>query len=133
MRPIKPASLPVMVLPICLTAALESSKGALARPLLFGLYLDELEKVLEASSDTDAPGIADILLAILLFADDIALFSYSVPGLHKRLDILADFCAARGLTVNVKKTKTLVFEHRKSATQPFGMEQMSLSKWMSST
>ena len=94
-------------------------QGCPASPLLFGLYLDELETLLESCPEIDAPRIAELVLAILLFADDIALFSYSVPGLQKQLDILAAFCAARGLTVNVKKTKTLVFEHRKSATPAF--------------
>ena len=65
------------------------------------------------------PQIADIVLAILLFADDIALFSYSPAGLQKQLDILSKFCAARGLSVNVKKTKIVVFELRKSITPCF--------------
>ena len=95
-------------------------QGCPASPLLFGLYLDELEKLLEdAYNDIDCPRIADILLAILLFADDIALFSYSMQGLQKQLDILAAFCDARGLTVNVSKTKTLVFENRRSEVPPF--------------
>ena len=95
-------------------------QGCPASPLLFGLYLDELEKLLEdAQSDIDCPRIASILLAILLFADDIALFSYSIQGLQKQLDILEAFCEARGLTVNVKKTKTLVFEHRRSEVPAF--------------
>ena len=94
-------------------------QGCPASPLLFGLYLDELERLLDNASDIDAPRIADILLAILLFADDIALFSYSASGLQKQLDILAEFCLARGLSVNVKKTKTLVFERRKSVTPAF--------------
>ena len=94
-------------------------QGCPASPLLFGLYLDELERLLENASDIDAPRIADILLAILLFANDIALFSYSTSGLQKQLDILAEFCLARGLSVNVKKTKTLVFERRKSVTPAF--------------
>ena len=95
-------------------------QGCPASPLLFGLYLEELETLLESCHEIDAPRIAELVLAILLFADDIALFSYSVTGLQKQLDILEAFCAARGLTVNVKKTKTLVFEHRKSATPAFG-------------
>ena len=94
-------------------------QGCPASPLLLGLYLDELERLLENASDIDAPRIADILLVILLFADDIALFSYSTSGLQKQLDILAEFCLARGLSVNVKKTKTLVFERRKGVTTAF--------------
>ena len=66
--------------------------------------------------ENDAPRIAELVLAILLLADDIVLLFYSVTGFQKQLNILGAFRAARGLTVNVKKTKTLVFEHRKSAT-----------------
>ncbi len=76
-------------------------------PLLSGLFLDELENLLEAPPGIDAPRLANILLAImckLLFADDIASLSYSASGLQKQLHVLAGFCAARGLTVNVNKT-----------------------------
>ncbi len=51
-------------------------QGCPATPLLFGLFLDELVNLLEPSPGIDAPRLADILLAILLVADDIALFSY---------------------------------------------------------
>ncbi len=92
-------------------------QGCPASPLLFSLYLNELEKLLEeAATDIDCPRLT---LAILLFADDIALFSYSASGLQKQLDILSSFCAKRGLTVNVKKTKILVFEPRKSSIPSF--------------
>ena len=40
-------------------------------------------------------------------------------GLQNQLDFLADFCKARGLKVNVQKTKTMVFEARKSTTPAF--------------
>ena len=52
-------------------------------------------------------------------ADDIALFSHFQKELQRRLDILQAFCSARGLKVNVQKTKTMVFEHQKSQTPPF--------------
>ena len=111
-------------------------QGCPASPLLFGLYLDELEALLEKAADEiDCPRLMDIILAILLFADDIALCSYSHAGLQKQLDILADFCGARGLTVNVKKTKTLVFETRASATPPLMyagncIEQVDVFKYL---
>ena len=61
----------------------------------------------------------ELLIAILLFADDIALFPYSSKGLQRQLDILQAFCAERGLKVNVQKTTTMVFEHQKSQTAAF--------------
>ena len=93
-------------------------QGCPASPLLFSLYLDELEALLEASEENDCPRIAEMLLAILLFADDIALFSYSHHGLQRQLDILYAFCTDRQLTVNVAKTKALVFEARKNVMPP---------------
>ena len=60
-------------------------QGCPLSPLLFSLYLDELESLQEkASEETDCPRLADILIAILLFADDIALFSYSQKGLQRQ-------------------------------------------------
>lgn len=95
-------------------------QGCPASPLLFSLYLDELEQLLEnAHAEIDCPRLQSLLVAILLFADDIAMFSYSRRGLQRQLDILASFCSARGLTVNVQKTKTMVFEARKSCTPDF--------------
>ena len=60
-------------------------QGCPLSPLLLSRYLDELESLLEeASEETDCPRLAKILIAILLFADDIALFSYSQKGLQRQ-------------------------------------------------
>lgn len=95
-------------------------QGCPASPLLFGLFIDELEAQLKANSDpSDAPKLLGTLMAILLFADDIALMSHSPSGLQHQLSILAHFCADRGLTVNVSKTKIVIFEPKRTDCQPF--------------
>ena len=59
------------------------------------LQLDELETLLEdASKQIDCPRLAQLLIAILMFADDIALLSYSPRGLQQQLNILQEFCTA---------------------------------------
>ncbi len=95
-------------------------QGCPASPLLFGLYIDEIEALLRGSQDRiDAPMLMQTMVAILLFADDIALFSHSAQGLQAQLDILLGFCQERGLKVNVGKTKVVVFEYRESESPEF--------------
>ena len=104
-------------------------QGCPASPLLFGLYIDELEALLRADADRiDAPKLLDILVATLLFADDIALMSHSPAGLQYQLSILAKFCADRGLKVNVSKTKIVVFEPKRTECPPFTFEGQVLER-----
>ena len=49
-------------------------QGCRLSPLLFSLYYLYLDELEEASEETDCPRLAEILIAIRLFADDIALF-----------------------------------------------------------
>ena len=104
-------------------------QGCPASPLLFGLFIDELEARLKAGSDhSDAPELLGTLIAILLFADDIALMSHSPSGLQHQLSILAQFCADRGLTVNVSKTKIVIFEPRRTECQAFTFQEQIIER-----
>ena len=87
-------------------------------PLLFGIYLDGLQKILEATESLDAPRLNGRTVPVLLYADDLALLSHSREGLQNLLDILRTFSHDRGLTVNIEKTKVLVFAKRKTSISP---------------
>ena len=50
-----------------------------------------------------------ILISILLFTDNIVLLSSSPEGLQRQLDALALFCELQKLTMNLSKTKVMVF------------------------
>jgi hypothetical protein len=75
---------------------------------LFGLYLDALEGHLDGK-ECDAPTLTDVHVWLLFFADDLVLTSKSEVGLQQQLDALQQFCVERGLIMNVKKTKVVVF------------------------
>ena len=87
-------------------------QGCPLSPLLFGLYIDALEPRINALTDDDGPELAGTPVKLLLYADDLVLMSKSSRGLQKQLNELNNFCKERGLTVNVKKTKVVVFGSR---------------------
>jgi len=88
-------------------------------PLLFGLYLDGLEKHLDALDGDSPPQLADIVVKLLLYADDLALMSKTPQGLQKQIDVMSEFCVERQLVINVNKTKVVVFEKCRSAALEF--------------
>ncbi len=88
-------------------------------PLLFGLYLDGLEKHLDALDGDSPPQLADIVVNLLLYVDDLTLMSETPQGLQKQIDVMSEFCVEQQLVINVSKTKVVVFEKRHSATPEF--------------
>ena len=80
-------------------------QGAIMSPLLFALYLNDLN---DALHDQDGVNIEGNYVKILLYADDIVLFSNTKIGLQNHLDNLYDYCTRWKLNVNLSKTKVLV-------------------------
>jgi hypothetical protein len=87
-------------------------QGCPLSPLLFGLYIDALESRIVALAGDDGPDLAGTAVKLLFYVDDLVLMSKSLRGLQKQLDELSAFCKERDLTVNVKKTKVVVFGSR---------------------
>jgi len=85
-------------------------QGCPLSPTLFGLYLDDLEEAMRAKQHLlDSPSLAGIMLLALLYADDLALVSMSMAGLQAQLDVLQEYADRWGLTVNVDKTKAVIY------------------------
>lgn len=76
-------------------------------PNLFKIFINDLESLLDDSSDPVS--LKDLKLHCLMYADDIVLLSESASGLQKALNGLDNFCSSWGMTINVKKTKVLIF------------------------
>jgi hypothetical protein len=94
-------------------------QGCPLSSFLFGFFIDGLEKQLNALEGDAPPMLGQLAVCLLLYVDDLALMSHTPAGLQKQLDVLQAFCCERQLTVNVKKTKVVVFEAHKSVCQAF--------------
>ncbi|MCO5606114.1 hypothetical protein L7F22_060301 [Adiantum nelumboides] len=95
-----------------LSDAIESTigvkQGCPLSPILFGIYIDELLEYVDTYGDAGS-SLARVMIPLLLYADDVVLISDFPEGLQRQLDALQRFCADRDLTLNLGKTKVMVF------------------------
>ena len=77
-------------------------------PLLFIIFINDLPKTIKEGT-THPVQINGCGINSLLWADDIVLLSETKVGLQNCLNNLNKFCGDRKLKVNLKKTKTLIF------------------------
>jgi len=70
-------------------------QGCPLSPLLFGLFIDGLEKRLNALEGDAPPMLGQLAVHLLLYADDLAVMSHTPAGLQKQLDVLQTFCCER--------------------------------------
>ena len=83
-------------------------QGEIMSPILFSLFLNDVEMQL-ADIGNEGITLEQLSIYLLLFADDAVLFSETPEGLQKSLDIFETYCQKWNLTVNVEKTKVVVF------------------------
>ena len=87
-------------------------QGCVLSPLLFSIFLAELQAELTRSGSRGIDICADpIGVLLLMYADDIALVSDSVADLQKKINCLEQYCKDWGLSVNMDKTKAVVFKN----------------------
>ena len=84
-------------------------QGEVLSPILFSLFLNELIIRLNNSGISDISFCDGTLVNILLYADDAIILADSPVNLNKKLRILEQFCSDYRLTVNITKTKVVVF------------------------
>ena len=75
------------------------------------MYVNDLEDFLRNNGSTGID-IGFMKLFVLLYADDGVLLAETSTGLQSGLDILYRYCTRWKLTLNVTKTKILVFRAR---------------------
>ena len=50
------------------------------------------------------------VILLLLYVDDLVLFSYDVDNMQNLLGVFEEFCHSSGLAINVEKTKMMVVQ-----------------------
>ena len=80
-------------------------------PTLFNMYINELARALKQSAALVLT-LLESEFKCLLFADDLVLLSPTKQGLQQHLDILHRYCQTWALTVNLSKTRIMVFQKR---------------------
>ena len=83
-------------------------QGDSLSPTLFNCFINDLHDIFDKSCDP--LDLDTSSLSSLSFADDLVLLSKSQQGLQKALNKLEEYCHKWQLTVNIKKTKVLVFQ-----------------------
>ena len=73
---------------------------------LFNFYIHEAPHYIERFAGVCLLGI---VILILLYVDGILLISHSPKGLQRHLNTLKSFCTHNGLSINLDKTKVMVF------------------------
>ena len=88
-------------------------QGAIASPLLFNLYMDDLYKLLKDSNIGCT--IGDSYYGILGYADDCSLICPTREGLQQMIDIVRCYCDTHGIKISTSqdlsksKTKCIIF------------------------
>lgn len=96
-------------------------QGCPLSPTLFGLCIDKLEEILLMAMEEEEakhPQIGMFVILLLLYADDVVFFTYTVERMQQFMGILERFCEDSGLTVNVSKTKMMVVRTKQPKTPP---------------
>ena len=70
--------------------------GGVISLVLFSLYVEDLELYLQ-TSDLNGLSLQDIILILLIFADDMFIFGHGQCDLQNSLNMLYEYCKRWGL------------------------------------
>ena len=84
--------------------------------MLCSLYVNDLESYLSCNPSGYCQ-LNSYKLHLLKFTDDIVLLANSREGLQNSINRLEEFCDGWDLSINIEKTKVLIFDKLAHGTQ----------------
>ena len=84
-------------------------QGCVLSPLLFNIFMSDLQEKLEKEENKPLKLDENEHVGCIIWADDILILSETEEGLQKMLNELGIFTEMNGLSVNISKTKVMVF------------------------
>ena len=84
-------------------------QGCILSPILFNIFLSDLQTIFEQTKCEPVQISESIPLSCMIWADDLLLLSKSQIGLQNMLTELNSYCQKNGITLNIKKTKVMIF------------------------
>ena len=97
-------------------------QGCILSPTLFSIYLNDLNSFFDNSCDPVT--VDNTYVSSLLYADDIVLISKTATGLQSAMNKLGDFCLSWNLSVNISKTKVIIFNKSGRVLKGFSFKYM---------
>lgn len=106
----------------CFKSLTGVKQGCILSPLLFSLFIKELNTHFLNSSVRPVQLLTnEKATSMLMYADDLVILSDTVFEMQAKIDLLYDFCSKWGLTINLNKTKMIVYRN--------GGYLRSIEKW----
>ncbi|CAN0013229.1 unnamed protein product, partial [Heterosigma akashiwo] len=86
-------------------------QGCVLSPAIFNLFINSLANLIKEHEELlSGINIGDLVIFVLLYADDVVLLAPSRQELQKLLTLLQSFCEDSGMRVNLKKSKVVIFK-----------------------
>jgi hypothetical protein len=85
-------------------------QGKVLSPILFSMYVYDFEMSF-INADCIPYDCQSLNLFLLMYADDLVLFSETADGLQYQLDVLFQYGNDWSLTVNTSKSKVVIFRN----------------------
>ena len=82
-------------------------QGCPLSPMLFNLYIDDVENIFD--DQCDPIDFQNEKIHHFLYADDLVLLSHTAEGLQRSLEKLTGYANHKCLTISTKKSKTMIF------------------------